>query len=181
MSQEVQQEPAQPGVDGEDLGAGIRRLQAEVLDTRDRYRRMRDVTPKKMMQETEGTVLSFFEDFLRYFGVFFDYMVGAVDDLNDRLEDVEADAVPPLDEEDGDLILELADTCEGFVQLYTETNPNAPAEVKKKLADAALTIANVREWVKERLGEDDAEGDGGEEDDTDDGSNGVNAPGGAVS
>lgn len=178
MTQQAQQEPAQPGGDGEDLGAGIRRLQEDVRATRERYRTMRDPSPKKLLQEMEGTSLSFFEDFLQYLGALLDYAVTTNDDLNSRVEDLEDDAVPPLTEEEGEIVLELADTCEGFVQLYTDTNPNAPPEVKKKLADAAATIARAREWIEERLGEDnDDEPEGGGEDTGE----GINAPGGDAS
>lgn len=125
-------------------------LWADVRIQRDRLGKIAEPTPKKVLSELSDTGLSVMEDLVGYFLQFRQYVSESLQDVDARLSTLEEGAAPPLlGEEEANMILSLAATCEVFVSLIRESSASINSDADQRLNEAMLLVERVREWVSE--------------------------------
>jgi hypothetical protein len=138
-------------------------LWADVRLQRDRLGKIAEPTPKKVLSELSDTGLSVMEDLVGYFLQFRQYVSESLQDVDARLSTLEAEAEPPiLGEDEANMILSLAATCEVFVRLIRDSSASINSDAEQRLGEAMLLVERVREWVGENTA--DADDDADEDD-----------------
>lgn len=138
-------------------------LYADVRAQRDRISKISDPTPKKAMTELGDTGLSVMEDLVAYLLSFRQYVSASLQDVDERLNDLEVEVAAALSDEEAAMILNLCSMCEAFVRIVKDTSTSISPEARVKIDEALTLVVQVREWVPTRLGEDDGDEEGDEE------------------
>jgi hypothetical protein len=140
-------------------------LWADVRLQRERLGKIAEPTPKKVLSELSDTGLSVMEDLVGYFLQFRQYVSDSLQDVDARLSTLEAGSEPPiLGEDEANMILSLAATCEVFVRLIRDSSASINSDADQRLSEAMLLVERVREWVSENTADTD-EDDEAESDD----------------
>ena len=133
----------------------------DVRQQRERIGKIADPTPKKALTELSDTGLSVMEDLVGYLLSFRQYVSESLQDVDERLSDLEVEAPSGLSDDEATMILGLASMCEAFVRIVADTSTSVSPEARAKFDEALALVAQVREWVPTRLadGFDDDEDD----------------------
>lgn len=125
----------------------------DVRHQRDRIGKIADPTPKKALTELSDTGLSVMEDLVGYLLNFRQYVSESLQDVDERLSDLEVETPSGLSDDEATMILNLASMCEAFVRIVADTSTSVSAEARAKFDEALALVAQVREWVPTRLAE----------------------------
>lgn len=142
-------------------------LWTDVRQQRERIGKITDPTPKRALTELDDTALSVMQDLLEYFVQFRQYVSESLQDVDERLSDLEADGGSGLTDEEATMILNLCSMCEAFVRLVKDTSTSISPEARAKIDEALALVTQVREWVPTKVEplddeEELAEGEAGE-------------------
>lgn len=138
-------------------------LYADVRQQRDRISKISDPTAKKALTELGDTGLSVMEDLVAYLLSFRQYVSASLQDVDERLSDLEVEVAAGLSDEEAAMILNLCSMCEAFVRIVKDTSTSISPEARVKIDEALTLVVQVREWVPTRLGEDEGDEEGDEE------------------
>jgi hypothetical protein len=138
-------------------------LYADVRQQRDRISKIADPTAKKALTELGDTGLSVMEDLVAYLLSFRQYVSASLQDVDERLSDLEVEVAAGLSDEEAAMILNLCSMCEAFVRIVKDTSTSISPEARVKIDEALTLVVQVREWVPTRVGEDEGDEEGDEE------------------
>lgn len=134
-------------------------LYNDVRQQRDRIAKIAEPTPKKALTELSDTGLSVMEDLVGYLLSFRQYVSESLQDVDERLSDLEVDSPSGLSDDEATMILNLASMCEAFVRIVADTSMSMSPEAKAKVDEALALVTRVREWVPTRIAEFDEDED----------------------
>ena len=138
-------------------------LYADVRQQRDRISKIADPTAKKALTELGDTGLSVMEDLVAYLLSFRQYVSASLQDVDERLSDLEVEVAAGLSDEEAAMILNLCSMCEAFVRIVKDTSTSISPEARVKIDEALTLVVQVREWVPTRVGEDEGDEEGDED------------------
>lgn len=126
-------------------------LYNDVRQQRERIGKIADPTPKKALTELSDTGLSVMQDLVGYLLSFRQYVSESLQDVDERLSELEVEVPAGLTDEEATMILNLASMCEAFVRIVKDTSTSVSPEARAKFDEALALVAQVREWVPTRL------------------------------
>ncbi|NBT36073.1 MAG: hypothetical protein EBT03_11155 [Betaproteobacteria bacterium] len=146
-------------------------LWADVQAQRARIAKIADPSPKKALTELGDTGLSLVEDLVAYLVNFQNYVGASLGDIDSRLSSLEEDsagAPPLLSQEEANMLLTLAATCEALTTVIRDSSVSINAEAKEKLDSTLALVAQVRSWIAENVDDEEDDDEPEDEDASDD-------------
>ena len=157
---------------------GLLDLYMEIPKERERLRKIAEPSPKKVLQEVEGTLGSLLQDTVAVILQFREWVGQSLGHVDGRLNDLESEQgdEAALSEEEAEKILRLAGEAQALAEHALENSPDIKPEPKARFDSLLKLCAEVIEIVALNVeGEEGEEGEEGAEEGAEEATDGATA------